>query len=212
MASTAENVMTGQGRMRHFRIFRAVWLFLGWAVLAACGPTPDQEVISGPEQIAELRQQIMALGPDIDPEEADRAARISFSQTRELARAYRITDPPLVHNAKVNMGLKPRGLCWHWAEDMEKRLDAEGFETLDIHRAIANADNAFRIEHSTAIISARGDGYLQGVVIDPWRKGGVLTHVPTLEDPDYRWDSQQDVLARKRDAILAARKRPSSRF
>lgn len=198
--------------MRLFRIFRGVWLLLGVLVLAACGSAGQEDVLAGPQEIAELRQQIMALGPEVDPDEADRAARISFQHTRELALAYRITDPPLVHNAKVNMGLKPRGLCWHWAEDMEKRLDAEGFETLDIHRAIANADNAFRIEHSTAIISARGDGYLDGVVIDPWRKGGILTHVPTLEDPDYRWDSQQDVLARKRDEILARQKRPSAQF
>ena len=187
-------------------------LLLWVGVLSACGGVPEERAPAAPEQIAELRSQIMALGPDIDPEEADLAARISFQHTSDLAIAYQITDAPLVHNAKVNMGLKPRGLCWHWAEDMEKRLVAEDFQTLDIHRAIANADNAFRIEHSTAIISARGDGYLDGVVVDPWRKGGILTHVPVLTDPDYKWDAQQAVLARKRTAILAARKRPSSQF
>ena len=72
----------------------------------------------------------MALGPEVDPDEAARAAEIAFSYTRELAIQYQITDPPLIHNTKVNMGLKPRGLCWHWAEDMERRLKAEGFQTL----------------------------------------------------------------------------------
>ena len=122
-----------------------------------------------------LAAEIQALGPQVDPEEAQRAARVAFERAAELTRAYRITDPPLVHNAKVNMGLKPRGLCWQWADDMESRMAEEDFQTLDLHRAIANWDNSFRIDHSTLIISARGDSMFDGIVLDPWRKGGRLT-------------------------------------
>ena len=189
---------------------RAICVLAGLLVLAGCGVPPEKRLPAGEPEIAELRSQIMALGPEVDAEEADRAARIAFLHTRELALAYQITDPPLIHNTKVNMGLRPRGLCWHWAEDMEKRLDAEGFETLEMHRAIANAEARFRIDHSTAIISRKGDGYLQGVVLDPWRLGGVLTHVPTLEDPDYDWDAQQDVLERRRLEALSRVRRPQS--
>ncbi len=195
-----------------FRVIRAVSLLMALVMLAACGVAPESRAPADATQIAELRSQIMNLGPEVDPEEADRAARIAFQHTRELAIAYQISDLPLVHNAKVNMGLRPRGLCWHWAEDMENRLLLENFETLDMHRAIANADNRFRIEHSTAIVSRKGDGYLDGIALDPWRLGGVLTHVMVRDDPDYRWDSQQDVLARKRDKILAAQGRRAPGF
>ncbi|MCV6593178.1 MAG: hypothetical protein OIF48_09525 [Silicimonas sp.] len=188
-------------------MFRTIALIGGLLVLAACGVPPEDRAPAGPEEISELRQEIMSLGSDVDPDEADRAARIAYQHTRDLAIAYQITDPPLIHNSKVNMGLKPRGLCWHWAEDMEKRLDAEGFETLEMHRAIANADNAWRIEHSTAIVSAKGDDFRAGIVLDPWRKGGVLTHVPTALDPDYRWDPQEEILARKRARKTASRLR-----
>ena len=126
-----------------------------------------------------------------------RAARIAYQHTDDLARAYEITDPPLVHNTKVNLGLKPRGLCWHWAEDMEQRLKAEGFDTLQIHRAIANADNPFRIDHSTAIISARGDDMTDGIVLDPWRMGGKLFWAPLREDTRYNWVPRTEVLAAK---------------
>jgi hypothetical protein len=68
------------------------------------------------------------------------------------------------------MGLKPRGLCWHWARDIEARLKQENFQTLELHRAVANSDNVFRLEHSTAVISRRGDTFAQGIVLDPWRK------------------------------------------
>ena len=159
--------------------WRTLALVVTLGFLAACGTIPPEErPIPTELEIAKLAEGIAALGPDVDPEEALRAARISFNHTRELAIAYEIVDGPMVHNTKVNMGLKPRGLCWHWAEDMEKRLKAEGFETLVIHRAIANATN-WRIEHSTAIISQRGDDMYKGMVVDPWRKGGTLAFNPT---------------------------------
>ena len=164
-------------------------------LLAGCGgATPP------PPQVGEgsrLAAAIRALGPEVDPAEADRAARLAYAHTETLAREYEITDPPLIHNTKVNMGLKPRGLCWHWARDIEDRLKAEAFATLEMHRAIADPDNVFRLEHSTAIISARGDPFEEGLVLDPWRKGGQLTWVPVTEDGMYDWEARNEVLARK---------------
>ena len=61
------------------------------------------------------------------PPKQPRAAQISYTYTHQLAQEYEITDLPLIHNTKVNAGLKPRGLCWHWAEDIQNRLNAEGF-------------------------------------------------------------------------------------
>ncbi|MFP4043292.1 MAG: hypothetical protein ACLFTP_01775 [Rhodosalinus sp.] len=177
---------------------------LAMLVTAACATVPTGGPPRGEaREIAELAAAIAALGPEVDPEEAARAARISYDWTHKLAQDYRITDPPLVHNTKVNMGLKPRGLCWHWAEDMERRLKQENFATLEIHRAIANADNPFRIDHSTAIISARGESMFDGIVLDPWRKGGVLVWEHTREDTDYAWQPREMVLSEKRARALA---------
>lgn len=163
------------------------------SVLAGCGaPPPPPET----EDVTRLAAAILDLGPQVDPEEAARAARISYEHSHRLALEYEITDPPIVHNTKVNMGLKPRGLCWHWARDMEDRLKLENFQTLDLHRAVANADNAFRLEHSTAVISAKGDSFREGIVLDPWRKGGRLTWAPVAWDKDYTWEPRNEVVAR----------------
>lgn len=174
-------------------------LLIGMALaLSACGASgPIGPEIASDQQITQLAKGLSALGPDVDPEEAERAARIAYQHTYELAQRYRITDAPLVHNTKVNMGLKPRGLCYHWADDMEAQLRQEGFRTLQLHRAIANSDNPFRIEHSTVIVSRRGDGMFDGMVLDPWRKGGRLTWVLTATDPDYRWKPRQQVFREK---------------
>lgn len=202
--------------MKIVRLFAL--LFLPLMVIAGCTPTPPstsdaltRQDTSGQvaqtvaqDEVTKLANAIMAMGPGIDPEEARRAASISYSYTAQLVKEYEITDPPLIHNTKVNMGSKPRGLCWHWAEDMEKRLKQERFKTLQLHRAIANHDKAFRIEHSTAIISRRGDTMEQGIVLDPWRYGGVLFWSPLPEDTRYEWHPRAEVLAYKRAMAEAA--------
>jgi hypothetical protein len=171
--------------------------------LAACGQPPENRPLASPDEILALEKAIIELSPDVDPGEAARAAEIAYRHTRKLAIAYQITDPPLIHNTKVNMGLRPRGLCWHWAEDMEKRLLAENFQTLDVLRAIANADVAFRIDHSTALIAPKGKTINEAVVLDPWRFGGTLFWSETLADTRYKWVPQKDVLEWRRRRQLA---------
>jgi hypothetical protein len=162
-------------------------------VLAGCATPPPTVTQS---DIDALATTLKSLGPDVDPEEAERAATIAYTYSLQLREEYNVTDPPIIHNAKVNNGLRERGICVHWAEDIEARLKAENFETLQMHRAIADG-NQVRIDHSTAVISARGDGFTQGVVLDPWRYGGRLYWSPTLEDSKYFWEPQMEVLARK---------------
>ncbi len=175
-----------------------VILTLALVVLAGCGaPPPPPES----QEVTRLAAAIRSLGPEVDAEEAERAARITYEHTHQLALEYEITDPPIVHNTKVNMGLKPAGLCWHWARDIEDRLKQEEFQTLDLHRAVANSENAFRLEHSTAIVSAKGDAFDQGIVLDPWRKGGQLTWTPVVDDQSYKWEKRNDVVARKLERL-----------
>lgn len=180
-------------------------------LLGACATyRPNGPPMATRAEIAELEQGLLDLGPGIDPEEARRAARITYEYTYQLAQEYQITDPPLIHNMKVNAGLRPRGLCWQWAEDIEARLKQENFKTLVLFRAIANADSRILIDHSTAILSRRGDTMEQGVVIDPWRYGGVLFWSPLLEDTRYTWVPRMVVLNKRAAERGYIRTDPSS--
>ena len=171
---------------------------LALTIFAACSNGhPDGPPMATRAEIAELEQGILKLGPGVDPDEAHRAAQIAYNYTYQLAQEYQITDPPLIHNIKVNQGLRPRGLCWHWAEDMETRLKQEDFKTLQLHRAIANSDSRILIDHSTAIVSRRGDTMEQGMVIDPWRQAGVLFWSPLLKDTRYTWVPRMVVLNKR---------------
>lgn len=174
------------------RVFTCV-LCLTLGLVAACTSAPDdwRRDVSG------LEQSIVALGDDIDRKEASRAAQIAYDYSLQLAREYNVTDPPLIHNTKVNQGLRPRGLCWHWADDLEARLRREGFQSLTLHRAIANSNN-LRIQHSTVIVSARGDPMTSGIVLDPWRYGGKLFWAQVADDTRYRWKPRLDVFSERR--------------
>ncbi|MFW2541684.1 hypothetical protein ACN2XU_03500 [Primorskyibacter sp. 2E107] len=193
---------------------RALLTGLAALPLAACGGAPGvvstgggAAAIAEAAQLAELSAMIAALGPDVDREEAARVARIALTEPRQWAIDWGMTDPPLIHNMKVNAGLRPRGLCREWADDLEARMRREGVQTLGWHRAIANHDSLL-IEHSTLIVSARGDAMAQGIVLDPWRLGmGRLFYARVTEDPKYDWTPRQQVFAfkRARDARRSGR-------
>lgn len=175
--------------------------------LSACGVSVPEQA---PDEANQLARGISALDSSIDPVEAQRAADIGVNYPKVLRARYQVEDPPLLHNIKVNSGRKPRGLCWHWAEDMQQRLLQEDFQTLVTHRAIANAFTRVLIDHSTVIVSAMGDNFEQGMVLDPWRYGGTLYWAPTLEDEKYTWVHRQDVFAWKRARGLLKTREASS--
>ncbi|HBQ35911.1 MAG TPA: hypothetical protein DD729_03580 [Rhodobacteraceae bacterium] len=180
------------------RQFAKLLVLFALTIVAGCASPPaGGPPLASQNEIADLARGIKSLGSEIDPEEAERAAEIAMLYPNRLAKEYGITDHPLIHNSKVNQRLRPRGLCWHWADDMQNRLAQENFKTLSLHRAIANSDSTFLIEHSTVIISQRGHGQDQGIVLDPWRNGGVLYWAPTLKDEKYTWIPRSDVFRKK---------------
>ena len=197
--------------IRPFSTIRLLpWLL---CLMAGCATTPvaDLPPIVEQDRITELQLAIMALGDDVDRNEARLAASIAIEYPLELAQQYEITDPPLVHNTLVNLGVKPRGLCTDWTVDLLTRLRQERFRSLELHWGIANYENLFRPEHSTVIISARGDSMQQGLVLDPWRYGGRLFWAKTLEDPGYLWYPHAEKFALERERKTLALNRPEER-
>ena len=168
------------------------WLVVAVAVLTlgGCAARPIVDTVDQRE-IDELAVAIQGLGEDVAPQEAARAADIAYRYSLQLAQEYQVTDPPLVHNAKVINGLRSRGLCNDWAEDLNKRLKKERFSTLAIHWAISPPE-PFRIIHHTAIISKVGDTIDDGIVLDPWRNSGALW-APTKADKRYNWRPRMEV-------------------
>ena len=171
--------------------------FVTMAVLAGCGaPLPEPGVALERDRV-DLTRALLALGPDVDASEARRLADIAYDYPLQLARIYEIEDAPIVHNQKVNYGLKSRGLCYHWAEDMQTRLAREGFRSIEIRRGISPARPLFPFEHSSIIAVAPGQPLQSGLLLDPWRYAGALYWLPVADDRMHRWQPRVDVLRGK---------------
>ncbi|MGP6087841.1 hypothetical protein [Antarctobacter jejuensis] len=158
--------------------------------LGGCAATPPP---GGPDRVAALAKEIEGLGPNVDPAEAARAARIAYSYSMQLKAEYGVTDSPIIHNVKVHNGERQRGLCNHWAEDLHRRLSQEGFRTLDMRRAISPR-SPFRIIHHSAVITPRGQTIYEGVILDPWRHGGPLFWGKTTGDDRYNWRPREEII------------------
>ena len=163
------------------------------------------------QKITALSATIIALGDRVDPDEALRAAEVAVRYPLQLAEQYELTTPPLWHNTLVNLGLKPRGLCVHWTRDLLTRLRELRLSTLKTHWGVANSDAIFRIEHSTAIITMRGEPMESGIVLDPWRNSGRLFWAKVSEDREYEWRPLADVQKRRERRAAAAKFKAASR-
>jgi len=184
-----------------FRFIFVLPVLLLGILLQGCATSPvpiELAPNAAQQRIDELSLALMALGDDIDNGEARRAATIAIEYPLQLAQEYKVSDPPLVHNVLVNLGIKERGLCVDWTSDLMTRLYEERFRSFELHWAVANYESAFRIEHSTVVISARGDSLQQGLVLDPWRYSGYTFWAKTPQDAEYDWKPHADIQALKR--------------
>ena len=151
-------------------IMRRVSLLWVVLLLGACveRQTPERRYARTAKLSAELR----ALDPSVDEREADLLATTAAVKCTELAREYKPLLVSWLNNNLVNSGFRPRGLCWHWRDDLFPHLHRLHLQTLDLHLATAKRGSFF--EHSAIVVTAAGRPFSEGIVLDPWRSGGSL--------------------------------------
>jgi hypothetical protein len=169
-------------------------------VLADCAPTAsargrEEPVFATSAEDTVLRNRIAALSPTVRPEEAQRVAQCAYTTGRELKREWRVVWPPGVQNFLVNIGARKGGLCFQWATELLLRLDALKLETLEFHWAESFERTAS--EHNVIVVTARGQPFAQGILLDNWRYGGRLIWGPVTGDPHYQWKENQAEAVRR---------------
>ncbi|HEY2103858.1 MAG TPA: hypothetical protein VGH08_11470 [Chthoniobacterales bacterium] len=142
-----------------------------------------------------LRTRIMALSPSVSPDEARRVAYTAYMTGVELRREWRVVWLPGVQNLLVNMKARQGGLCFQWATELLLRLDALKLETLELHWAESFANTSG--EHNVIVVTARGQSFEQGILLDNWRHSGHLVWTQVATDPEYHWTENKLELARR---------------
>ena len=143
--------------------------------------------IEGGDQlkIRDLTNAIVALGPNVDRNEAGWVAREAVLYPKHLANEYQLMWPPNYHNKLVNSGKRAKGLCYQWARDMTAHIGVRKYRTLTMDRAVANQGEEY--EHNVLTVAAKGKGTEDAIILDPWRHNSILYWVKTKDDPEYQW-------------------------
>jgi len=153
-------------------------------VFVACGvKQPSVEVID--KRVVELQSLMVGLTPRVHQDEAFDLSKRSIYYALELSKNYHAISAPWIQNTLVNLGLKERGLCYEWAEDLLRHLVKKNYQTLELHAISANV--GYLNEHNALAVSAKGEGIAKSIVLDAWRDAGNLYFKKIGEDKKYNW-------------------------
>lgn len=168
----------------------------GLLTTSGCSTVParrDGEVPArvAPARVAALVSDLRCLSPDVDVHEAQALADFALNHSLDLAERYGAVRPAVLQNVLVNLKLKDRGLCYHWADDLQTKLQTVGLRTLRLYRVVSKMNT--KHEHNSLVIAARDQKMSQGLILDAWRHGGRLFWSRVGEDRKYEWKLRQDL-------------------
>jgi hypothetical protein len=129
-----------------------------------------------------LANQLAALSPRVDRNEAKLLADCAYATVSQLRRQYHMFGTPIFNNFLIYHGLKKRGYCYQWSEDLLIALDALRLTSLELHWGEANPGN-WR-ENNCLVVTARGQPFRSGIMLDCWRHLGHLYFGPVASDTD----------------------------
>jgi hypothetical protein len=133
--------------------------------------------------IKDLRDALVALAPDVDPGEAEMLSVTAHTTSRTLARQYRIVLNPEFQNFLINIGVRKRGYCAHYARDIGARLKELKLKTLVLHWGAAYAGTTG--EDNCLVVTARHQPFQDGIILDGWRRAGRLFWSAVRKDREY---------------------------
>ena len=161
-------------------------LFIFIVAMSTVGCSVKHEALEvTPQKVSTLSTELMQLGDGIDYQEARIFSYESLSYPKTLATQYGLVYPPTFHNFLINTGIKDRGLCYQWSEDMIAHLKSLRLHSFDLRWGVANKGEFD--EHNSVVVVAKGAPFHSGILIDPWRKSGELYWTKLHADPEYRW-------------------------
>lgn len=152
-------------------------------IISGCAHRVDSEE-QQLQRIAHLQQELLQLNPAADPQAAQRFAETAVLRALELRQEYGVRLTPWMHNVEVNSGTRPRGLCYHWADDLRDSVKPLATPYWSVYKIKAKPKTPR--EHNALSITKIGDDWQNGIVLDGWRHAGVL-YVGPVKGDKYPW-------------------------
>jgi len=147
-------------------------------------------VVSAPlipqTNVTQLSTLLQSLDESISQEEALLLSGDIVAHTEKLTKAFELTSPPQFHNFLVNVGIREKGLCYHWSDALYIYLSQKKYPSFEFHLMGANVGE-YWYEHNVLLVIEKGGKVEEGIIIDPWRDSGNLYVSKVNEDTRYQW-------------------------
>ncbi len=157
-------------------------------LLTGCVVTPP---VPSKAEIVQLSKLLRSLDKRISQDEAMQLSWEIFHESQKLTKEFELTSPPLFHNSLVNMGIKKKGLCYHWSDALYAHFIQKNYSSFEFHLVGANIGEYF-FEHNAFVVVAKGGSIQKGILIDPWRNSGKLYFSRVSEDKKYQWKHREE--------------------
>jgi len=127
-----------------------------------------------------LTDELAALSPRVNRDEAKLLADCAFATVTKLRREYRMFGTPIFNNFLIYHGLRKRGYCYQWSEDLLIAIDALQLKSLELHWG-EHDPNTWR-ENNCIVVTAKGRPFKEGIMLESWRHLGHLYFGPIASD------------------------------
>lgn len=119
-----------------------------------------------------LADELASLSPRVNRDEAKLLAACAFATVTKLRREYRMFGTPIFNNFLIYHGLRKRGYCYQWSEDLLIAIDALRLKSLELHWGEYDP-NTWR-ENNCIVVTAKDQPFRQGIMLECWRHLGHL--------------------------------------
>jgi hypothetical protein len=132
------------------------------------------------ESVEKLTCELTSLSRRVNRDEAKLLADCAFATVTKLRREYRMFGTPIFNNFLIYHGLRKRGYCYQWSEDLLIAIDALRLKSLELHWGEYDP-NTWR-ENNCIVVTAKGQPFKRGIMLECWRHLGHLYFGPVASD------------------------------
>lgn len=154
--------------------------------ISACSVKHDVSQNETSLKTQKLSRDITSLSNTINKKEAVTFSNDILTQSKLLAKEYDLVSPPLFHNFLVNINMRDKGLCYHFAKDLLNHLESKKYDSFELKRIVANRAEYF--EHNAVLLTTKDSSFEESLVLDAWRNSGELFWSRVKDDSKYKWE------------------------
>lgn len=169
--------------MKHILLIIYVLLFSACSIKHEINRTTINE---NQEEVIRLANMIQELSEKIDKKESQNIASEAIFYSKKLANEYGVITTPLLHNTLINLNIKEKGYCYHYANDLMAHLKKKEYKNIKLFRVVASRGEYF--EHGSLIMTSHDVKFEDSILLDAWRNSGKLFFSKVKDDKKYKWE------------------------